>query len=165
MIVKRKLYSVIDEEGNLGYYLYDETTSEKKLFSVVEDERLYFLGEHKGKFGKGGTASGVVFTGKDVLKEGAEARLRIGPKGSNGGKVLDYANLENGLKQINAYDTTSRDLYRKGVGHEARHLAANNALKSASNASERYKVVKKAIKKQKFNKSALGKVLKKVKIR
>ena len=41
MIVKRKLYSVMDEEGNLGYYLYNESTGEEKLFSVVEEERLY----------------------------------------------------------------------------------------------------------------------------
>ena len=44
MIVKRKLYSVIDEEGNLGYYFYDESTGEEKLFSVVEDEKLYARG-------------------------------------------------------------------------------------------------------------------------
>lgn len=31
----------MDEEGNLGYYLYDESTGEEKLFSVVEDEKLY----------------------------------------------------------------------------------------------------------------------------
>ena len=34
MLIKRKLYSVIDEEGNLGYYLYDESTGEDKLFAV-----------------------------------------------------------------------------------------------------------------------------------
>ena len=39
MIVKRKLFSVIDEEGNLGYYLYDEATGEEKLFFVVEEEQ------------------------------------------------------------------------------------------------------------------------------
>ena len=33
MIVKRKLYSVMDEEGNQGYYLYNEATGEEKLFS------------------------------------------------------------------------------------------------------------------------------------
>ena len=44
MIVKRKLYSVIDEEGNLGYYLYDENNGEEKLFSVVEDEKLFARG-------------------------------------------------------------------------------------------------------------------------
>ena len=31
----------MDEEGNLGYYLYNESTGEEKLFSVVEEERLY----------------------------------------------------------------------------------------------------------------------------
>ena len=34
MIVKRKLYSVMDEEGNLGYYLYNESTGEEKLFAT-----------------------------------------------------------------------------------------------------------------------------------
>lgn len=42
MIVKRKLSSFIDEDGNLGYYLYNESTGEEKLFSVVEEEKLYF---------------------------------------------------------------------------------------------------------------------------
>ncbi len=41
MIVKRKLFSFIDEDGNLGYCLYNEATGEEKLFSVVEDERMY----------------------------------------------------------------------------------------------------------------------------
>jgi hypothetical protein len=45
MIVKRKLYSVMDEEGNLGYYLYNESTGEEKLFSIVEEEeRMYARG-------------------------------------------------------------------------------------------------------------------------
>ena len=45
MIVKRKLYSVMDEEGNMGYYLYNASTGEEKLFSVVEEEeRLYARG-------------------------------------------------------------------------------------------------------------------------
>lgn len=42
MIIKRKLFSFIDEDGNLGYYLYNESTGEEKLFSVVEEEKLYF---------------------------------------------------------------------------------------------------------------------------
>lgn len=41
MIVKRKLYSVMDKEGNKGYYLYNEATGEEKLFSVVEEEREF----------------------------------------------------------------------------------------------------------------------------
>ena len=52
MIVKRKLYSVMDEEGNQGYYLYDESTGEEKLFSekrknvirLVDED---FLEEHE----------------------------------------------------------------------------------------------------------------------
>lgn len=40
MIIKRKLFSFIDEDGNLVYYLYSER--EEKLFSVVEEEKLYF---------------------------------------------------------------------------------------------------------------------------
>ena len=51
MLIKRRLYSVMDEEGNLGYYLYDEATGEEKLFSVVEEEKLFrdpFEGFKKG---------------------------------------------------------------------------------------------------------------------
>lgn len=44
MIVKRKLFSFIDEDGNLGYYLYNESTGEEKLFSVVEEEREFARG-------------------------------------------------------------------------------------------------------------------------
>lgn len=36
MLIKRKLYSVIDEEGNLGYYLYNENNGEEKLFSKID---------------------------------------------------------------------------------------------------------------------------------
>lgn len=54
MIVKRKLYSVMDEEGNQGYYLYDEATGEEKLFSVVEEEeRMYARGVNMRDLGKG----------------------------------------------------------------------------------------------------------------
>ena len=47
MIVKRKLFSFIDEDGNLGYYLYNESTGEEKLFSVVEEEREFAEKEEK----------------------------------------------------------------------------------------------------------------------
>ena len=161
MIVKRKLYSVIDEEGNLGYYLYNESTGEEKLFSVVEDERLYFLGEHKGKFGKGGTASGVVFTGKDMLNTGAENRLRYGPKDTRG-RISEYINTEAVKKSENAFNNTYHDLTRKGVD---RSLAGDLASEAGRTVHRRPSQIKNAIRKQKFNRSALGKVLKKVKIR
>ena len=47
MIVKRKLYSVMDEEGNLGYYLYNESTGEEKLFSAVRKEALFPKGTYR----------------------------------------------------------------------------------------------------------------------
>jgi hypothetical protein len=156
----------MDEEGNLGYYLYNESTGEEKLFSVVEEEeRLYFLGEHRGKFGKGGTASGVVFTGKDVLENGADSRLRWGPKGANGGKLLDYVNTENSLRQDNAFNSTLKTLKKKGVYHNHAINISQNASNMAYKTGRNPEQVVKAIKKQKFNRSALGKVLKKVKIR
>ena len=52
-MIKNKLYSVMDEEGNLGYYLYDESTGEEKLFSVEEEERLYARGVNMRNLGKG----------------------------------------------------------------------------------------------------------------
>ena len=50
MLIKRKLFSVMDEEGNLGYYLYNESTGEEKLFSIVdEEERMYASVRHTKK--------------------------------------------------------------------------------------------------------------------
>ena len=43
MIVKRKLYSVMDEEGNLGYYLYNESTGEEKMFSLGTNKAIKSL--------------------------------------------------------------------------------------------------------------------------
>ena len=45
MIVKRKLYSVVDEEGNLGYYFYNESTEEEKLFNKAAYEGLTNAGK------------------------------------------------------------------------------------------------------------------------
>ena len=160
-MIKNKLYSVMDEEGNLGYYLYNEDTGEEKLFSVVEEERLYFLGEHRGKFGKGGTASGAVFTVEDMLKQGANNRLKYGPK-DVGGRIRDYVNTEAAKKSENAFKNTYRDLTRKGVD---KSLAGDLASEASRTVHRRPSQIKNAIGKQKFNRSALGKVLKKVKIR
>ena len=63
MLIKRKLYSVIDEEGNLGYYLYDESNGEEKLFSVVEEER---------EFGMKSKALAVFVPGAYQAKEAAK---------------------------------------------------------------------------------------------
>ena len=37
----------MDEEGNMGYYLYNEATGEEKLFSVVEEEREFGVNDLK----------------------------------------------------------------------------------------------------------------------
>ena len=153
----------MDEDGNQGYYLYNEATVEEKLFSVVEEEeRLYFLGEHKGKFGKGGTASGVVFTGKDILKEGQQSRLMFGPKGTNGGKALDYSNLVNSKKLDNAVKSANRFMHRQGVtGSQAVNYIQNKATSVVDpNLPKR---VDNKLKTQKFNKSTFGKFVNKFK--
>ena len=89
MIVKRKLFSFIDEEGNLGYYLYNEATGEEKLFSVVEDEREFASVRHLKKasnelFLKG--AKGKLTT-KDIMRM---SRL----KGKNSLKAIENPNYE-----------------------------------------------------------------------
>ncbi len=90
MIVKRKLFSFIDEDGNLGYYLYNESTGEEKLFSVVEEEEREFASvRHLKKaanklFEKG--IKGEV-TAKDIM--------RINKlKGKNSLKALENPNYE-----------------------------------------------------------------------
>ena len=45
MLVKRKLYSVMDEEGNLGYYLYDESNGEERMFNKAAYEGLTAVGK------------------------------------------------------------------------------------------------------------------------
>ena len=79
MIVKRKLFSFIDEEGNLGYYLYNETTGEEKLFSVVEDERLYFLGPISKDTAQldGFKKQGGAISGKEVLRVAKEKGISL----------------------------------------------------------------------------------------
>ena len=52
-MIKNKLYSVMDEEGNLGYYLYNESTGEEKTFSVVEEEKMFARGVNIRNLGKG----------------------------------------------------------------------------------------------------------------
>ena len=155
----------MDEEGNPGYYLYNEATGEEKLFSVVkEEERMYFLGEHKGKFGKGGTAAGVVFTGEDVLKQGKRARLNYGPN-PNRNKFYDYFNTAGSQVQDNVFNNVGRELRRKGVDYYHASPVIEKAKHDAFISMRKPREIAKAVKKQKFNRSSVGKLLKKVKIR
>lgn len=46
------MFSLIDEDGNLGYYVYDVCTGEEKLFADIladEDERLFAAAEPAGR--------------------------------------------------------------------------------------------------------------------
>ena len=82
-MIKNKLYSVMDEEGNLGYYLYNESTGEEKLYSVVdEEERLYanldeedikFLEEHAGNKVRNARNLGT----RNVIATGAKGGLAL----------------------------------------------------------------------------------------
>ena len=72
----------MDEEGNLGYYLYDEATGEEKLFSVVEEEeRMYARGV--GQAVKAATqmaqskGQGAINRAASQLADGGGRKLRI----------------------------------------------------------------------------------------
>jgi hypothetical protein len=106
MLVKRKLYSVMDEEGNLGYYLYNEATGEEKLFSVVEeDERLFanldeddikFLEEHARNKERNAKNLGY----KKAISSGALASLAVAgaDKISKGKLIKPEAKLSKAIK-------------------------------------------------------------------
>ena len=71
MIVKRKLFSFIDEDGNLGYYLFNERTGEEKLFSVVEEEREFARGKNVRNLGKGNKKLNKKLGRKELIDAGA----------------------------------------------------------------------------------------------
>ena len=95
MIVKRKLFSFIDEDGNQGYYLYNESTGEEKLFSVVEEEREFANTRHLKKAANTfleKSAKGKLST-KDVMRM---SKL----KGSRSLKALENPNYDKVAKSI-----------------------------------------------------------------
>ena len=50
MLIKRKLFSIMDEEGNLGYYLYNESTGEEKLFATFSPNMVSALKPNKAAY-------------------------------------------------------------------------------------------------------------------
>lgn len=129
MIVKRKLFSFLDEEGNQSYYLYNESTGEEKLFSVVEEEKLYFLGpisketaQYDGFRKRGAsirnlnTRSGAI-SGNEVLQVAKEKGIPLKEALKDirryekmSGKKADFANKVNrginkGLKKVGDFLT------------------------------------------------------------
>ena len=173
MYIRRKVFSILtDEMGEERLYSVNET--------LTEEERIYFLGEHRGKFSKGGTASGVVFTGEDVLNHGAESRLHFGPQGTNGGKALDYYNLETTSRANNARDNERKSTLRKlrkiaadsnpkkypalpDEHYDYARLRGRRAAHEVYDNARSYHEFKKTLEQQKFDKTGLGKFVKKVK--
>ena len=113
-MIKNKLYSVMDEEGNLGYYLYNESTGEEKLFSVVEEEeRLYARGVNMRNLGKG------LKKVNKAAKKTVEANTPLGTMGIKDTRVFRRVNspmaMQNGtwIKDMGANELHTM-ISRKG---------------------------------------------------
>ena len=132
MIIKRKLYSVIDEEGNLGYYLYNESTGEKKLFSVVEEERDFSsvrrskkalkvaadIIRREGGLNKRGVQESVNNSLKNLAKRSDKESISAFNKVIKGQRYqLDSGNRKIfGYKPIKSLENTSvREPYKRSV--------------------------------------------------
>ena len=140
MIVKRKLYSVMDEEGNLGYCLYNESTGEEKLFSVVEEEKMYARGKgaavyyaeqmmkNKGNKIANKTANREYFInkGREVFERGNRSRFKM-----NGDRKL--STIIPGSKRIDPETHSLNDIYLikgKSIGVRNRRSSTPGVIHS-----------------------------------
>ena len=103
MIVKRKLFSFLDEEGNQGYYLYNESTGEEKLFSVVEEERE--------------------FANTRLLKKGAKTFLDKSSKGKLTTKDLMRISKLKGKNSLKALENPNYEKIAKGTYNKFNKLS------------------------------------------
>jgi hypothetical protein len=114
MIIKRKLYSVMDEEGNIGYYHYDESTGEEKLFSaVVEEEERVYASVRKLKK-----------AGKMLFDKSLKGKLTT--------KDLTYFNHLKGKNSIKATMNPKFDKVAKGTYNKVNKLTKGEFGKSIS---------------------------------
>ncbi len=115
MIIKRKLFSFIDENGNLGYHLYNESTGEEKLFSSRNFIQKLAL---KGKYG----VRKVRKSAADKLHESAkESKIKLHIAGK---KLRRAEKAESELFNSSPQDRqAAMNLYRKGrnMGYTATH--------------------------------------------
>lgn len=115
----------------------------RKLYSSINnlEERLYFLGRHTGKFGKGGEAAGVVFTGEELKNTTKPLKIFNQPKTIFGiyGPREKFDTVRNGYRM--------EQIWNKGLKADKVHTPSE---------------LTKIIKKQKFNRSLLGKLVKKL---
>lgn len=114
-------------------------------------EKIFFL-----------SSGGNAFTGKDILEEMHDSIAKYG-KGQKDLK-LAYVNRGSGLDQEAAFKNKYRELQRKGVKDS--NTLVSNAQKASNEAyknSRNIVDVKRKIAKQKFNRTGLGKLLKRFK--
>ena len=118
MIIKRKLFSFIDEDGNLGYYLYNESTGEEKLFSVVEEEREFARGT------------------KEAGKKAAEFLAKKGNKIAN--KIAKFRDTRHYKGELSPIDksTVNRGLLR--VGEKLNQAKTKGDLKAVDKIMDRF---------------------------
>ena len=100
MIVKRKLYSVMDEEGNHGYYLYNEATGEERLFAENDKEEKkerklkplhrYNIAMYKleGKHGRKSEKQNLEGDWKGTAKSSAKMAAGLTGLGALGGAAI-----------------------------------------------------------------------------
>ena len=82
----------MDEEGNQGYYLYNESTGEEKLFSIVEEER---------KFARG------------TKEAGKKAMEFLSKKGNKGVKKINYNRMSSFLAPSEYKSSINSSIYSK----------------------------------------------------
>lgn len=106
MKLKRKIFGFIDEDGNQGYYLYNEVTGEEKLFSSRNFIQKLAL---QGKYG----VRKVRKSAADKLHESAKrsvVRLNLSDS-----KLNEAIKAESELFNSSPQDRqAAMNLYRKG---------------------------------------------------
>lgn len=116
MIVKRKLYSVMDEEGNLGYYFYNESTGEEKLFSVEDEKdspkksKIRTAGKIAALGGTAGSLGIAIPTAYKLNKLQNEVGDKVAKKYNvrNAGGLLFFGDRANVTKAAKVHDRALR---------------------------------------------------------
>ena len=118
MIIKRKLFSFIDQDGNLGYYLYNEATGEEKLFSVVEEEREFARGT------------------KEAGKKAAEFLAKKGNKIAN--KIAKFHDTRHYKGELNNVEDSMVKRRILRVGEKLGQAKTKGDLKAVDKIMDRY---------------------------
>lgn len=114
MLIKRKFFSILDEEGNLGYYLYDESTGEEKLFSSVDCDVL-----EQREFGGKSKALAILSPGAYQAKEAAKYAY----------DEDDYKKKRGGYALKGAFTPGTATIIKKKVEKMAREGASKSEIR------------------------------------